>query len=116
MMFRCTSKFDLEEDEAVYLKEFVSENEVEARKEAKEDADQLIIEPISDTEEQDGEEGGEDDQIGEIEKGEEVARSDHEDEAPELPLPISENNNTPIRTSVRARKRTRCDDDEFAYY
>jgi hypothetical protein len=39
MMFRCTSKFDIEEDEAVHLKEFVSENEVEARKEAKEDPD-----------------------------------------------------------------------------
>jgi hypothetical protein len=31
--------FDIEEDEAIYLKEFISEDEVEARKEAKEDFD-----------------------------------------------------------------------------
>lgn len=53
MVFRCTSKFDIEEDEAMYLKEFLSENDVEARTEAKEDPDQLIIEAISDTEKQD---------------------------------------------------------------
>ncbi|RJE19081.1 hypothetical protein PHISCL_08589 [Aspergillus sclerotialis] len=39
IMFRCTSKFDAKEDEAIYLKEFLSENEIEARIEAKEDPD-----------------------------------------------------------------------------
>jgi hypothetical protein len=123
MMFRCSSKFDIEEDEAVYLKEFASENELEARKEARADPDQLVIDQISDTEEQDDQEGGDDDQeegdnyqMGEIEKGEEVIRSDHEAEAAEPPLPISKDNNTQIRTSVRARKRTRRDDDGFTYY
>jgi hypothetical protein len=37
-------------------------------------------------------------------------------EATEPPLPISEDNSTQIRTSVRARKCTRRDDDDFAYY
>lgn len=122
MMFRCTSKFDIEEHEAMYLKEFISKNEVEAKKEAKEDPDQLVIEPISDTKEQDSQERADDDpeeedddQMGRVEKGEEVIRSDHEAEATDPPLPISEGN-TRIRTSVRARKRARRDDDEFAYY
>ena len=61
-MFRCTSKLDIEKDEAVYLEEFASENELEARKEARADPDQLVIDPNSDTEEQDGQEGGDNDQ------------------------------------------------------
>ncbi|KAJ5806683.1 hypothetical protein N7474_010275 [Penicillium riverlandense] len=88
-MFRCASKFDIEENEAMYLKEFISKNK-------------LVIEQISDTKEQDGQERADDDQMGEVEKGEEVIRSNHEAKATEPPLPISEDN-TRIRTSNQAR-------------
>lgn len=77
----------------------------------KEDPNQLVIEPISDTKEQDGQERADDDpeeedddQIGRVEKGEEVIRSNHEAKATKPLLPISKGN-TRIRTSVRARKR-----------
>lgn len=107
MMFHCTSKFDIEEDEAVYVKEFLSHNEIEVEKEAKEDhPDELGIKQISDTEEGDDQErGGEGDEEGE----------DDETEATEPILPVPEGN-TQVRASVRARKRTRREDDEFAYY
>jgi hypothetical protein len=54
--------------------------------------------------------------MGKREKREEVIGSDHEAEATKPPLPISEDNSTPIRISVRARKRIRRDNDEFVYY
>jgi hypothetical protein len=107
MMLRCTSKFDTEEDETVYIKEFLSHNEIEVEKEAKEDGpDELGIEEISDTEE------GNDQ--GRREEGEEEGEND-ETEATEPELPAPEGN-TQVRASVRARKRTRREDDEFTYY
>lgn len=103
MMFHCTSKFDTEEDETVYIKEFLSHNEIEVEKEAKaDDPDELGIEQISDTEEGDNQGRGEEDEDDEVEASE-----------PILPAPEG---NIQVRASVRARKRTRRDDDEFTYY
>jgi hypothetical protein len=53
MMFLCTSRFDIEEQEARLLEKFFSHDELEAVKEEKDDnLDDIEIEPISDTEEQ----------------------------------------------------------------
>ncbi|OQD68421.1 hypothetical protein PENANT_c314G02656, partial [Penicillium antarcticum] len=53
MMFLCTSRFDIEEEEARLLKKFFSYDEIEAAKEEKDEKlDEIEIEPISDTEEQ----------------------------------------------------------------
>lgn len=47
MIFHCTSKFDTEENETVYVKEFLSHNDIEVEKEAKEDdPDELGIKQI----------------------------------------------------------------------
>lgn len=62
MMFRCNSKFDTEEAETAYIKEFLPHNEIEVEKETKEDdPDDLGAIQINDTE-------GGDDQGGEGER------------------------------------------------
>lgn len=110
-MSHCTSKFDTEEDETVYIKEFLSHNEIEVEKEAKEDGpDELGIEQISDTEEGDDQGRREEREEEGEEEGENVEAEATE---PELPAP---GGNTQVRASVRARKRTRREDDELTYY
>lgn len=53
MMFLWTSRFDIEEQEARLIEKFFSHDELEAAKEEKDDKlDEIEIEPISDTEEQ----------------------------------------------------------------
>ncbi|OQD63798.1 hypothetical protein PENANT_c456G06534, partial [Penicillium antarcticum] len=53
MIFLCTSRFDIEEEEARLLKKFFSYNKIEAAKEEKDKKlDEIEIEPISDTKEQ----------------------------------------------------------------
>jgi hypothetical protein len=112
MMFLCTSKFDIEEEQASLLREYFSRDGIEAEKEEKEDPANLIdFDPISDTEEQgrqgeeeEEEEDGEDD---EQEGEEEVRIEQHEDRIEsELPLPQSD---------TQRRKCVRCDDD-YEYY
>jgi hypothetical protein len=104
MMFLCTSRFDMEEQEAKLLEKFFSHEEMEAAKEEKdENLDEVEIDLISDTEEQDTiindeirlDEAGEADEVGEV----------------QLPLP---RNNIQVRASGRKRK-TR-DDDIFEYH
>lgn len=99
MMFLCTLRFDIEEQEAKLLEKFFSHEEMEAAKEEKDEKlDEVEIDPISDTEEQDTVINGE---IGLDEAGE----ADEGGEA-QLPLP---RNNTQVRASGRKRK-TRDDD------
>ena len=52
IIFLCTLRFDIEEQEARLLKKFFSYNKLEAAKEEKDNnLDDIEIEPISDTEE-----------------------------------------------------------------
>lgn len=109
-MFLCTSKFDMEEEQFAFLKEFSSRDEIEAVNEEREDTpDQFDLDPISDNEEQDTKEqrGDEDTQHAII--SEQAVISD--DEVNLLPAPREE-----LRASVRPRKRVRREDDQFAYY
>jgi hypothetical protein len=104
MMFLCTSRFDIEEQEAKLLQKFFSYEEMEAAKEEKDEKlDEVEIDLISDTEEQDTIIN---DEIGLDEAGE----ADEVDEA-QLPLPT---NNTQVRASGRKRKSR--DDDVFEYH
>lgn len=108
MMFLCTSKFEIEEEQAAFLQEFFSRDEIEAAREERDlTPDGVSLDPISDTEEetQEGQQG-----TGETQQ--EVI-SDHE---AELPLPTYEEGSTQIRASVRARKRMRRDDDLYQYH
>jgi hypothetical protein len=91
MMFLCTSRFDMEEQEAKLLKEFFSYEEIEAAKEERDDKlNHIEIEPISDTEEQE-------DSI----QVDEATLIDIDDQTePELPPP---GNNTQVRASGSVR-------------
>jgi hypothetical protein len=104
MMFLCTSRFDIEEQEAKLLEKFFSYEEMESAKEEKDEKlDEIEIDPISDTEEQDTELNNE---IG----LDEIGEADEEGEA-QISLP---RNNTQVRISGRKRKSR--DDDIFEYH
>jgi hypothetical protein len=80
IMFLCTSKFDIEEQEAKLLEKFFSYEERESAKEEKDEKlDEIEIDPISDTEEQDTILNNE---IG-LDK---IGKADEEGEA-QIPLP-----------------------------
>jgi hypothetical protein len=99
MMFLCTSRFDLKEQDAKRLEEFFTRDEIEAAREEKDEKyDEIMIEPISDTEEPD-----------ELEK--DVVIGDVEDEASDPQLP---DNSTQLRAS--GRKRRQREDDTFEYH
>jgi hypothetical protein len=101
MMFLCTSRFDIEEQEAKLLEKFFSHDEMEAAKDEKDEKlDEVDIDPISDTEEQDSVINNE---IGPGEAG----KADE----PQLPLP---RNNIQVRVSGRKHKSR--DDDLFEYH
>ena len=104
MRFLCTSRFDIEEQEAKLLEKFFSYEEIESAKEEKDKKlDKIKIDLISDTEEQDA--------ILNNEIGlDEVGEADEEGEA-QIPLP---RNDTQIRISGRKRKSR--DDDIFEYH
>lgn len=105
MMFLCTSRFDMEEQEAEILKEFFSQSEIEAAKEEKDGKlDSVEFLPISDTEEEDHEIDNED----LIELVPDVVERDKEPE-PSLPWTA-----TQIRASGRKRKSR--EDDLFEYH
>jgi hypothetical protein len=101
-MFLCTSRFDVEEKEARYLERFFSHIEIQAAKEEKDEKlDEVQIDLISDTEEQEQEQDNEvNDEIGLDEV-----------DGPQLPAP---ENSTQVRASGRKRK-TR-EDEVFEYY
>ncbi|KAI2787028.1 hypothetical protein POX_f07381 [Penicillium oxalicum] len=104
MMFLCTSRFDIEEQEAKLLEKFFSYEEMEAAKEEKDEKlDEVEIDPISDAKEQDTVIN---DEIG-LDAAGEV------DEA-QLPLPRNNTQDTQVRASGRKRKSR--DDDIFEYH
>jgi hypothetical protein len=108
MMFLCTSRFDIEEQEARLLEKFFSHDELEAVKEEKDDnLDDIEIEPISDTEEQETSI----DKETELDKALLTAFEGPTAREPQVPLPV---NNTQVRAS--GRKRKKCDNDMFEYY
>ena len=100
MIFLCTSRFDLEEQEAKRLEEFFTQDEIEVAKEEKDKRpDGVEVDLISDTEE--------------LDKGdkENKAVEDIEDDMIEPKLP---DNGTQLRLSGRKRKQR--DDDNFQYH
>ncbi|EED18981.1 conserved hypothetical protein [Talaromyces stipitatus ATCC 10500] len=104
MMFLCTSRFDIEEQEAKLLEKFFSYEEMESAKEEKDEKlDKIEIDLISDTEEQ---YTIINDEIG----LDEIGEADEVGEA-QIPLP---RNNTQVRVSGRKRKSR--DDDIFEYH
>jgi len=108
MMFLCTSRFDIEEQEAKLLKTFFSHDELEAAKEEKDDKlDRIEIEPISDAEEQDTPINKE----TELDKA--LSTMFEEPTLRESQVPLPEND-TQVRSSGRKRKNR--DDDIFEYH
>lgn len=101
MRFLCTSRFDIEEQEAKLLEKFFSHEEMEAAKEENDEKlDEIEIDQISDTEEQDTIVN---DEIG-LGEADEVCKA-------QLPLP---RNNTQVRASGWKGKSR--DDDIFEYH
>jgi hypothetical protein len=102
MMFLCTSRFDFQEESFTFLKEFFSLDEIEAAKEEREDMpNQIELDPISDNEEEGTQEEGNEAQ-------QPVSSSD------ELDLPVTGTQTR--RTSERARKRPREEDNQWSYH
>jgi hypothetical protein len=98
MIYLCTSRLDLEDEQAALLAEFFSRDEIEAAKEEKDDRpDEIELDPISDAEEQDAQ----------LENNEDL------DEATEPRLPSLEAH-TQLRASGRKRKSR--EDDGFEYH
>ena len=86
MMFLCTTKFDMEEQEATLLEKFFSQDELEAAKEEREEKlSEIEVDPISDTEEQENEPEDKPGDTIEI-----VVEDRPEDVSEERPLPTSE--------------------------
>ncbi|CAG8360892.1 unnamed protein product [Penicillium salamii] len=106
MMFLCTSRFDMEEQEEDLLKQFFSHSEIEATREEKDGKlDSVEFLAISDTEEQDQDKGDDEDLI------ELDLDAVEQDQQPEPSLPET-------RTQIRAsgRKRKSREDDLFEYH
>ena len=108
MLFFCTMKFDMEEQEVKLLEKFFSLDELEAAKEEREEKlSEVEVNPISDTKEQEDEPGDE-----------------PEDTSEEGSLPTSEHGRLcspslpPTYTQTRAsgRKRKSWEDDIFEYH
>ena len=107
ILFLCTSRFDLEVQEAKDLKRFFSLNETEALREEKDDKlKDIEIEQISDTEEQ----AKSSRDLIDIHDDKGENESDHDDTSDHL-LPDS---NTQPRISVRKRKYI--EDDIYQSY
>jgi hypothetical protein len=108
MMFLCTSRFDIEEQEAKLLEKFFSHDEIEAAKEEKEERlDEIEVEPISDAEEQ------ETTINEEIELDEALSTTFEEPTVRESQVPLPGNN---IQVRASGRKRKSRDDDIFEYH
>ena len=115
MIYLCTSRFDFEEAEYTFLKEFFSRDKVETANEEQNDSLYIYeFDPISDNKE--------DGMIVEISNRREdeqpTLSTGNEDQVPEydIPLPIPKEGNTQVRGFVRSRKRTRQDNDEWEYH
>ncbi|QKX61420.1 uncharacterized protein TRUGW13939_08568 [Talaromyces rugulosus] len=113
MMFLCTSKFDIEAQEAKLLEKFFSQDELEAAKEEREEKlNKDEINPISDTEEQEDElENGPENEMEDIGL-DTTSLSAAEPDSPGSPsLPP-----TCTQTRVSGRKRKSREDDIFEYH
>ena len=103
-MFLCTTKFDMDEQEATVLEKFFSHDELETTKEEREDKlGEVEVDPFSDTEEGDELDDNPENQL--------------EDSPTEYSCPCSQSlppAYTQTRVSVRKRKRR--DDDTFEYH
>ncbi|OQD77362.1 hypothetical protein PENANT_c110G10938 [Penicillium antarcticum] len=94
MMFLCTSKFEIAEEQAEFLQEFFTRDEIEASKEEKESTPNTVsVDPISDTEEEQTHEEGE----KEIQGGGDIEVVINHDDDP--PLPSNQEESTQIRAS-----------------
>lgn len=110
MMYLCASKFDREEEDSALLQEFFTRDEIEEAREEKEiTPDTVIVDPISDTEEDPDHEEGQD--IDNLDSIEDVA-----DDEPEPALPSNSESTTQLRANLRARKRARRDEDVYDYH
>lgn len=112
MMFLCTSRFDIEEQEAKLLKEYFTWDEIEAAKEEKDGKiDVIENDLISDTEEQEVEIDNQDKNRDLIELDEASVSAGEHDARPDPSLP-------PTQTQIRAsgRKRKSREDDIFEYH
>lgn len=119
-MFLYITKFDIEEQEAILLKKFFSQDKLKAAKEEREEKlNKIEVDLISNTEEQEDEP---EDKLGDIIK---VVIEDRPEDIPEeRPLPISEYSRpcslllppTYTQTRVLGRKRKSREDDLFEYY
>lgn len=108
-MFLYTLKFEIEEEQIIFLQEFFTRDEIEAAKEEKEITPDIVsVDPISDTEE---EQTKEEEEV----QGREGTQVmiDHNTNPP---LPSNKDRSTQIRASVRARKRIRYNEDLYQYY
>lgn len=95
MMFLCTARFDLEQQEMQYLQEYFTRDEIETRREERDEKlGHIELDEISETEEQD------------MEQDEEQDRDDSEPQLPEI---------NP-QQCVSGRKRKIREDDGFHYY
>jgi hypothetical protein len=104
MMFLCTSRFDLEEQQRKEMEKFFSLDEIEAAKEENDEGrDELEAGVISDTEEHDA------GFYNLIEVDEEEEQDDSDSGALQLP-----ETSTQLRTSGRKRKSR--EDDGFEHY
>lgn len=107
MMFRCTTRFDLQEEENALMKEFFTAEEIEAskeeeREETSDQTDLFELDPIS----SDEEDAPQEDQ----EEPEEVHQiADDDDDLPEM-------GSTQARRPSRNKKRPRDDDDQWEHY
>lgn len=109
MMFLCTSKFDIEAQEAKLLEKFFSRDELEAAKEEREEnLDKDEINPISDIEEQGDGPDDETEDVGLVTTSTYTAELDSPD-SPSLPP-------TCTQTRVSGRKRKSREDDIFEYH
>jgi hypothetical protein len=125
MMFRCISSFEIEQEDGLNPEDLIlTQDERQAEDEYKEaHSIQHNPDPISDDEEeintsvpnnqssieiQQHPKDKQPQNITDIPEYEEAERSENE---PDLPLP-----HTQYRTSQRARKRPRREDDEYDYY
>lgn len=109
MMFLCTSKFEIEEEQAAFLQEFFTRDEIEAAKEEREfTPNSVSVDLISDTEEEQTQEEEDIQGRGDILVG--------ANNSTDPPLPSNEEESTQLRASVRAWKRVRRDEDLYTYY
>ncbi|GMF81965.1 unnamed protein product [Aspergillus oryzae] len=104
IMFLCISRFDIEEQETKLLEKFFSHEEMESAKEEKnKKLNEIEIDPISNTEEQDA---IIDNEIGLHEVGK-------ADEVDKVQIPLPRNN---IQIQVSGKKHKSRDDDIFKYH